>query len=498
MSDRVLVVEDNIALAENVAEMLGETGVDVALARDPASALRLAEERGFEIAIVDIGLGGKESGLDLIPKLRRSSAHGEILLMTGNASLQSAIQAIRSGVYAYVTKPFEPEQFTTLVERALAQVALKREKHGLAQRLAASEALYRGVVDAAEACILGIDAEGAIRFANPFALERLAQTPTGLLGRDFLSLAAPESLSLVRKAIASATAGESVREQEVRHGGGPVRIIRWTFTPLARGHWESNVVVGAGGDGAVVLAVGIDLTDRLELERKNAEGEAMAAMGTLATSLAHEIRNPLNAAKLQLELMVRRVAKISGEHTAQLTAPVEVVRTELARLSTLLDEFLSLARPRQLVRRPCSIKELFDGVTILTAPLTQSLGIDVSAEIEGGEIAFQADPDKLKQVLINLVGNAVEAMRDLPQPHKRIELGASVADSAIVISVSDNGPGVLPEIARTAFDAFVTSKPAGTGLGLAIVQRIASQHGGRAELLARATGGTEARLIIPR
>lgn len=500
MTDRILVIEDNIPLAENVAEMLVDEGVEITLCTDAESAARLATERGFELAIVDIGLGGKESGLDLLPKLRRASVHGEILLMTGNASLQSAIQAIRSGVYAYVPKPFDPEQFTTLVRRALAQVALKQEKHALTQRLAASEALYRGVVDTAEACILGLDAAGAIRFCNRYMSERLDLSQSDLLGRSFFSLSHPESLPGLRTAMARAVAGDSIRDQEAKLELAGSRTIRWTFTPLTAGNLGtlSQAAQEREGELPVVLAVGIDLTDRLELERKNAEGEALAAMGTLATSLAHEIRNPLNAAKLQLELLIRRASKLPSELAGErIWAPAELVRTELDRLSSLLGDFLNLARPRQLLRQPCRVSELLDSVVTLKAPLAQSAGVALLTQVTEPELTVHADADKLKQVLINLVGNAIDALRDAPHEPKRIELSAATTAQGAMISVADNGPGVSPELAKSAFDPFITSKAGGTGLGLAIVAKIMAQHGGTAELVPREGGGTVARFVIP-
>jgi PAS domain S-box-containing protein len=492
--DRILVVEDNTALADNIAELLAGEELDVVLAVNAEAALRSASERGFDLALVDIGLGGKETGLDLLPKLRRISPNSEILLMTGNATLQTAIQAIRSGVYAYVQKPFESEQFTGLVNRALAQVVLKREKQALAQRLAASEALYRGLVDTAEACILGLDEQGVIRFANRFAGERLAQAQGELVGRSLFTLAEPTSEATLRRALGGALRGSSERDLEVRHRAPP-RIVRWTFTPLAS-HLEGRSV-SEDVDASVVLAVGIDLTDRLALERKNAEGEAMAAMGTLATSLAHEIRNPLNAARLQLELLLRRAAKSQDPATEVLTTPAKHVQAELERLRSLLDEFLSLARPRQLVRERQRVADLLQAVAELKAPLAQSLGVSLQLEVADPELEIRADADKLKQVLINLVGNALEALQAHERPAKRVELEAHAEQDGVLISVADNGPGIAPEVARDAFRPFVTSKQGGTGLGLAIVQKIVAQHGGRAELVPREGGGTIARFFIP-
>lgn len=499
MTESVLVVEDNRDLAENVADMLREEGVDVRVCFDSAGAEQLASEHGFDLALVDIRLAGMDVGLDLVPKLRRLSVHGEILLMTGNATLDSAIQAIRRGVYAYVTKPFEPENLITLVKRALAQVALKRDKQALSNRLAASEALYRSVVESVESCIVGLDRHGVICFCNRFAAERFGVAQGQLLGRYLPSLAIEAEQSVAESMLQRALSGSPVRDAEFsieREGGA--RRVRWTLTPLTPMHLPALSLGFDEAEGPLaprLLAAGIDITDRLELERKSAQGEAMAAMGTLTTALAHEIRNPLNAAKLQLELLARRAKRLSDPHVQEaLEEPVQLVRSEINRLASLLDEFLDLARPRQIELRPVSAETLFDQVHKLQRPLLDGSHVRLNVRIEPQDLTLKVDADRIKQVLINLIANAVDALRGTDDPH--IELSATRAEGRIILSVTDNGPGIPAEFAGSAFTPFVTSKPSGTGLGLSIVQKIARQHGGLAELIPL-TRGTQARVEIP-
>lgn len=499
MAEHVLVVEDNAALAANVAEMLREEGIDVSLAHSTHSALEVARTRGFDLAIVDIGLSEAGGGLDLVPVLRDHSPHGEIVLMTGNATLDSAIMAIRRGVYAYLPKPFKPEHLIALSKRALSQVSLKNERQALAQRLAASEALYRGVVESVEACILGIDTQGFIRFANRFASDRLGSKDGDLVGLSLLELVVDAS---ERKTLADAVArvrhGEAVRDREysLQASAGESRRIRLTLTPLDMSALEGAVSTAQNLTGLSILAAGIDITERLELERRNAEAEAMAAMGTLTTGLAHEIRNPLNAAKLQLELLLRRGKRMApSESREALLDPAVLVRSELARLSTLLDDFLDLARPRRLERRECSVAQLFDAVLRLEGPVAAEARVTLSARVDPPTLTMRADADKLTQVLLNLIGNALDALRDHPQG--KIDLDAkATSDGGVVILVTDNGPGIDPAVSETAFKPFVTSKQGGTGLGLAIVQKIVVQHGGEASLKPGPEGGTVAGFTV--
>lgn len=500
MSPRVLIVEDNQDLAENVCELLEDEGVDVQVCADVEAALTAAEH-GFDIALVDIRLGRGESGLDLAPRLRARSTLGEVILMTGNATLDTAIDAIQQGVYAYLQKPFEPEQLITLSRRALAQVALKRDKRELARRLAASEALHRGVVDTVEACIFGLDADNRIRLSNPFAAVCTGRSHEELVGLPFVEVCGCEDGAALLAAVEN---GEVVRDRDhdLVRPNGDKRRVRWTFTALgvsreANGGDVPQEGSARGATSPVILAVGIDVTERMELEKRQAETEALAAMGTLTTGLAHEIRNPLNAAKLQLELLMRRARKLGDEAAKKsVTGPAGLVRDELQRLSNLLDDFLGLARPRGVARYPLSVDDLFRAVRELQAPVGQAARIELSHRVDPQALQVEGDHEKLKQVLINLVGNAIDAMRD--RAYGNIQLTArEAADGWVELDVADDGPGVAPEVMEAAFQPFVTSKEAGTGLGLTIVQRIVEQHGGTAQLLPRPEGGTIARIRIP-
>jgi signal transduction histidine kinase/CheY-like chemotaxis protein len=499
MSERILIVEDNLALAANVVELLAEEGLHAFHAEGASSAEQHAEQHGFDLAIVDIRLSGGVSGLDLVPRLRRHSTHGEIVLMTGDATLDSAIQAIRRGVYAYITKPFEPTQLVTLVKRALAQVALKREKHALTQRLEASEALYRGVVESVEACILGLNSQGVVCFVNRFAEGRLGDEHLSLIGRELCSLCDQQSANDMASAVERATSGLADRDVECRlTTTSGIRTIRWTLTPLeAVAEPIGATATKPSATTPVVLAAGIDITDRLHLEKRSAEAEAMAAMGVLTTGLAHEIRNPLNAAKLQLELLTRRARRTtSADANTQLVTPALLVKTEIDRLSSLLDEFLELARPRPLELRDCSAAELFEKILQFEQPAAQKAGALLTVTVVPPDLRMRADSDKLKQVLINLINNAVDAVAE--RDHGLVELrGEAMADGRISISVSDNGSGVSKQLRDDAFRPFVTSKAAGTGLGLSIVRKIVAQHGGTAELIPRPEGGTVARFYLP-
>ncbi len=489
MKARVLVVEDNEDLAENLAELFGDAGASVRTVGTADAAERSANEEPFDIAVVDLGLPAGVSGVELLPRLRDACPEGELVLMTGNASLDTAIEAVRQGVFAYVQKPFDPYDLLAVAERALAQVSLRHERETLSRELAQSEAVHRGVVETVNALILGVGGDDRVEFANPCAVRTLGWRDEDLRGRAFLDVAVEaEGQNELRGALAMARRGEPAEEAQltVRSGANAQRIVRWHVLPLSN---------DTGADG-VVLAVGHDVTERIELERRTARAEALSAMGELTTGLAHEIRNPLNAAKLQLELLARAAATAGDPSlSSALSERAAIVKQELGRLAELLDEFLELARPREIARSRFELSPLLEEVAALEAPVAEEMGVEISLEGEAGRAAL-GDRAKVMQILVNLVGNALEALRAEGGGH--VVLATADGGAGMVrIEVTDDGPGLAPDVSERVFEPFVTTKEAGTGLGLSIVKKIVELHGGEAHIETLRSRGTRAWFTLP-
>jgi len=231
--------------------------------------------------------------------------------------------------------------------------------------------------------------------------------------------------------------------------------------------------------------------------KKTAEAESLAVMGRLTAGLAHEVRNPLNAATLQLDVLRRIATRVQDASIRRkIERRTNVVQDELRRLSLLLDDFLNLARARRLEPVRCEARALLEEVVELRRPEIESQGIEFIEDIDMVSCVLVAERDRLKQVVNNLITNAVEAVADCRQSTVQIR-SRVLDDGSWEVNVIDNGPGISPEVAGRAFESFVTTKDAGTGLGLAIVKRIVDLHGGRANLSPLPEGGTRASFWIP-
>lgn len=247
----------------------------------------------------------------------------------------------------------------------------------------------------------------------------------------------------------------------------------------------------------IELAIMLETYREDYVHKKTAEAKSLAAMGKLTAGLAHEIRNPLNAAKLQLDVLKKNAADIEVEATREkIQTRSTLVSDELRRLSMLLEDFLNLARPRRLEPVEFDASQLLHEILELRRPEIESLGILIYVQDESEGQSVTGERDRLKQVVNNMITNAVEAVADQELPS--IEVSSRIVEGERwQVRICDNGPGLTPEVAERAFESFFTTKPAGTGLGLIIVKRIVELHGGAAALDTVPEGGTCASFWIP-
>jgi signal transduction histidine kinase len=205
---------------------------------------------------------------------------------------------------------------------------------------------------------------------------------------------------------------------------------------------------------------------------------------TLLAGIAHEVRNPLGAMDLFAGLLAEELAGRPEE------AHVARIRSELAGLSKVVEEFLDYARARPPVREPVALGLLLAEVADLAQPLASQRSVSLGVEGQG---SVRADREQLRRALVNLLRNAVEAA----PPASVVDVAVKVAGGEAVFEVRDRGGGLAPEARASLFRPFFTTKERGTGLGLALAKKVAEAHDGTLGLEDREGGGTVARLVVP-
>jgi two-component system, NtrC family, sensor histidine kinase HydH len=256
------------------------------------------------------------------------------------------------------------------------------------------------------------------------------------------------------------------------------------------------VAVGAGGPSlraALDRILDIELAVMLHTYREDQEAQRSAAVRTLTAGLSHEIRNPLNAAALQLAVLERRVRQLPPDAQSGPLQPLVLVRDEIRRLDHLLEDFLQFARPRVMGRDPVSLETLVRRVADLLASDADARGIRLSLTVEA-DLHARGEELRLREVVMNLVLNALDAS---PRGGEVRVIARRVGKELLELRVEDDGTGVSQELRERIFQPFFTTKPQGSGLGLTIVQTIVSQHGGAVRLDATERGGAAFRVQLP-
>jgi len=476
---RILIVEDNEELAENLAEIFENEGHEVRHVGSGAAALEVPAD-SFDLALLDVRLPDV-LGTALLPQLKEKAPFAEVIVTTGNADLQSAIEAVRGGAFSYLTKPVGVEELILNAGRALERVHLRRLSASLRAELEESERRHRDIVETVPALIVSLSRDLRICFVNRAASEMCGWPREELLGRDYFEIFAPPEQRDARRARVL-RAFDGVNEEmevDILRRDGTVRRVQMRWTRQA-----------SGGED-LIYGMGLDVTRQRELERKARNSEKLAAVGTLAAGLAHEIRNPLNAAGLQLSLLSRRIGKLPQDERGSLEQPLELVRTELSRLNSLLGDFLAFARPREYTFYQVDLSALLERLVEFDGQSARAGGKVLRAEV-APSVHVLGDADALHQAFLNLLKNALEAAAS------EVRLRLDVEEERAVMRIEDDGPGIAPEVLARLFEPFFTTKPQGTGLGLSIVHTIVTQHGGEVGFAPREHGpGTVATVSLP-
>lgn len=223
--------------------------------------------------------------------------------------------------------------------------------------------------------------------------------------------------------------------------------------------------------------------------------EKQRLLSRLLARLAHEIRNPLSSLAIHVQLLEEDLAQAALPLRAQTAGRFEIIRSELQRLENLVRQFLSLAAPSSIDLQTVEVAEVVRYVCELLRPEAAERKIEIATDLPESLPPLTADPGQLKQALINLVINALQAV----ERNGRIEVIVRTDPQAGTFSlqVSDNGPGVPGERKSAIFEPFFTTKSEGSGLGLWIVQQIATAHGGVVTVDDRPNGGAAFTLQLP-
>ncbi|HVE78891.1 MAG TPA: PAS domain S-box protein [Gemmatimonadaceae bacterium] len=351
------------------------------------------------------------------------------------------------------------------------------------ETLALSESRYRHLLEGASDAILTLSAAGAFTSSNYAAEVISGYSRDELVGMFFPPLIVPEELEKVFGEFQRALWGERKQEQFETlfiRKDGTLRSIAVTASCIAKGE--------------EVLCIVRDVTDQKALQQQLIQSEKMGAIGQLVSGVAHELNNPLASVAAFAQLVLADKTLPSGHrHSA------EVIASEARRAARIVGNLLTFARQHKAEKVPADINRVLEETLELRVYELTVRGIQVERDFEPALPETMADVHQLKQVFLNLMTNAEQAMVGRERAHHRLTIRTRAATPLVRIEVEDTGPGVPPDSLERIFNPFYTTKPVGkgTGLGLSISLGIVSEHGGRIWAENIATGGSRFVVELP-
>jgi signal transduction histidine kinase len=263
----------------------------------------------------------------------------------------------------------------------------------------------------------------------------------------------------------------------------PLAVLTDAADEIGRGNFSPELPPTRGDDvGRLAAAVRMMATHVQEMMTELEANRHMAAVGTFAGQISHEIRNPLTAIKLSLQSLQRDAR--DGRIPADSRRTVEICLEEIGRLDRVVRGVLRLGRTHTTARQPVVLVKVVDDVLELVRPQLVDHRIVATRTSGGDDIVVLADAEQISGAIMNLLINAVDAMKPVGGSLDIRVDDATVANGRVArITIADSGPGIARELHDRIFDPFFSTKPNGTGLGLALAARSAEEHGGRLALL---------------
>ena len=329
-----------------------------------------------------------------------------------------------------------------------------------------SEARYARLVESASDAIFTVDEEGRFTAVNRSLEHAVGRRRDSLIGASFADLVVEQDHAAAAHLLRETYAGERSRGS-VRYLGmdGDIRQGSVITSPILEG-------------GCIVGALGImrDVTDEQRLAEQLLQQEKLAAVGQLVSGVAHELNNPLAGVMAFSQLMLASPDPLDEETRTG----IETIYREAQRAAKIVSSLLTFARQQPAERSATQLNDIITDTLELRRYALRTANVEVLLTLQPDLPITWADPFQLQQVVLNLIGNAEQALAIKPGAH-RICIRTSRQGARLVLAVQDNGPGIAPEQRDRIFNPFFTTKPVGqgTGLGLSISDGIIREHGGR-------------------
>ncbi|MDE0027349.1 MAG: ATP-binding protein [Spirochaetaceae bacterium] len=361
---------------------------------------------------------------------------------------------------------------------------------GLFRQLASDNDLLGMVLDSMARGIVVTNTDGDILLANRAAVRLVPlRSHEYAQQRVWKAVADEEIAEFLRDTVQRR---DTVRDREFTISAGATRTLSFGVLPLVHdGHVAGNLILAD------------DVTERRATEARLRRAESLAALTTLTAGVAHEIKNPLGAIGIHLQLIERRLGAEPHEVGAvaweAIRDAVDVIGEEVGRLNQIVVDYLFAVRPMNVDLASGEVNEVLEELLRLLRPELKEAEIELREDLARELPRVLLDPRYLREALLNLIKNAIAAMVEMPSGDRPRVLSVSsfAGADAVTIRIGDTGPGIPPEIQGKIFEPYFTTRDFGSGLGLTLVYKIVKEHMGEIELDSKPGAGSTFAISIP-
>lgn len=346
----------------------------------------------------------------------------------------------------------------------------------LARSLLETRSMHHNILDSLADGIITIDARHCISYVNPAACGLLGYRADEVVGKPYLTLFRPEA-NFFSLLIDTLKSGREHRAIELQFP-----LAQRTLTILS----STSRLYDGRGEQLGAVAVIRDISENRALQGQVARASQLAAIGEMSASIAHELRTPLTSIRGFVQYLQ------GSKDPAEWKEYGDVIIREVDALNRIATGLLDLSRPQPLNPLPTDLNRLVEESLLLIAK-PSGKRITFNRQLAPDLPLIELDKGQIKQVVLNLLINAVQAI----DSQGEISIRTSLEEGSLVLTVSDSGCGIPPADLARIFDPFFSSKPSGTGLGLPIALHIVERHHGQLDLSSQPGQGTVARLRLP-
>lgn len=422
--------------------------------------------------------------IDIDPRFNTERMHKVRSLMAIPLILQDEVVGVMS-VHNYSPNQYSDDDVRVLSIIASQGAAIYKEL----EALSALTSYTDNILSSIAAGVVTLDSDGMILTWNTAAEKIVGISVERIVGRNY------------EEAMGSLKVEESERQslqksiERVFKTGEPYYGYKLAFHSTDRGdevyiNVSVSQLLNSAGEQLGLVIIFEDITREIKMEDDFRRMGELAAVGQLAASIAHELRNPLSSIKGAAQFLQKEY-----EEEPAIVEFLGIIVDEVNGLNRLTTEFLDFARPMQLELKPTCVNDIVEKTLHLMSVHITDSNVIVKESLAEFVPEIQADDSQLEQVLKNMIINSLQAMPEGGM--LTIETGA-IPTGGAYISVSDTGVGIAPDKLERIFQPFFTTKTKGTGLGLSVVHKIIENHGGRIEVSSKLNKGTKFKIVLPR